>query len=66
MGLFTLLGEFKRIYGVGKMSKIDLICENPALVSILRQFQNTQDLGQAIEDILDIVNFQVEQARRES
>lgn len=48
------------------MYKIDLICENPALVSILRQFQNTQDLGQAIEDILDIVNFQVEQARRES
>ena len=48
------------------MNKIDLIYENPALVAILRQFQHTGDLGQAIEDIKDIVDFQVEQAKGEA
>lgn len=48
------------------MNKIDLICENPALVAILRQFLHSQDLGQAIQDIKDIVDFQVEQAREET
>lgn len=48
------------------MSKIDLICENPALVAILRQFLHTQDLGQAIHDIKDIVDEQIRQAREET
>lgn len=45
------------------MNQADLIYENPALVSILRQFLKTQDLGQAIEDIIKIVEYQVEEAR---